>query len=144
MRGLRSSHRVFARGLGIALMALLCCLVISAVRVSAKDCATRDASAMLAWKHEQGSFQCVNCLGAGSGAVKAGAMRRQWKEFDRDRRLLNTFTEEMRDGTQLVLRDEERDMAILLRSDLCGVRTGAEQNFRQLYGGTFMTIVDCT
>ncbi|KPA78317.1 hypothetical protein ABB37_06452 [Leptomonas pyrrhocoris] len=99
---------------------------------------------MVAWKHEQGSFQCVNCLGASAEAVKTGAVRRQWREYDRDRRLLNSFVEEMRDGAQVVLRDEGRDIAVLLRSDLCGIRTANEQNFRQLYGGSFMSIIDCT
>lgn len=136
--------RISCRPAAVAVL-LLCCLLCScAYPVSAKDCATRAAGAMMAWKHEQGSFQCVNCLGAQAEAVQSGTVRRRWHEYDRERHLVNSFVEEMRDGTQIVLRDEGREISILLRTDLCGIRTAGEQNFRQLYGGTFMAVVDCT
>lgn len=134
-----------ARRLVVVAAVLLCCILSSAASVaSAKDCVTREGGTMMAWKHDKGSFQCVNCLGAAADAVKSGAVRRQWHEYDHERKLVNAFVEEMREGMQLVLRDEGRDISILLRSDLSGIRTGGEQNFRQLYGGTFMMVVDCT
>jgi hypothetical protein len=140
--GCACDRRCFA----VVLMAVLYCFasVFFVIAVDAKDCVTKGPGTMMAWKHEQGSFQCVNCLGASADAVKSGAVRRQWREYDAERKLLNSFTEELREGVQLVLRDESRDISILLLSDRCGIRTGNEQNFRQLYRGTFMSIIDCT
>lgn len=128
----------------LAAALVLCLLAFADQPTQAKDCLTRSPGTMMAWRHEQGAFQCNNCMGAGADAVSSGATRRLWSEYDKSRQLLNTFVEELREGAQLVLRDEGRDISILLRSDLCGIRTGGEQNFRQLYGGTFMSIVDCT
>ncbi|KPI83781.1 hypothetical protein ABL78_7181 [Leptomonas seymouri] len=144
---LRSRRSGSARTAGfrvVVLVALLCLLLQYAAPAMAKDCVVKGPGNMIAWKHDQGSFQCINCFSASGDALKKGTGRRQWNEYDRDRRLLNSFTEGSREGAQLVLHDEARDVFLLLRPDLCGIRTGKEQNFRQLYGGTFMSVIDCT
>ncbi|KAK7194923.1 hypothetical protein NESM_000414500 [Novymonas esmeraldas] len=144
-RGTANTRR--SRSVPRLLPLLLAALCLAAVPLSvahAKDCATRASTSMIAWRHDQGSFQCDNCVGAQASRVVSGAVPRQWTEYNKERRVLNVFVEEHRDGAQLVLRDDARGVSILLRNDLCGVRTEAEQNFRQLYGGTFMSVVDCT
>ncbi|CAG9573535.1 conserved hypothetical protein [Leishmania major strain Friedlin] len=112
--------------------------------VHAKDCITRGPNSMIAWKYEDGSFQCDNCIGAHAVGVSSGTVRRRWTEYDKDRNILNSFVEEHREGKKLVLHDESRGMSILLRSDLSGIRTEGEQTFRQLYSGAFISVVDCT
>ncbi|KAL7711182.1 hypothetical protein N2W54_001908 [Lotmaria passim] len=147
MRRQSLGSRMHARAFLVAVLLLALWLLCDAhvvLLAEAKDCVTKNPATMMAWKHGQGSFECVNCLGTTADAVNAGAVRRQWREYDRERKLLNLFVEEMREGLQVVLRDDSRDIAILLRSDLCGIRTGNEQNFRQLYGGGFMSVIDCT
>ncbi|CAM38934.1 conserved hypothetical protein [Leishmania braziliensis MHOM/BR/75/M2904] len=112
--------------------------------VHAKDCLTRGSNAMIAWKHEGGSFQCDNCLRADAASVNSNTIPRHWTEYDKDRHAMNFFVEEHRDGNNVLVRDEIRGISVLLRSDLSGIRTEGEQNFRQLYSGAFIPVVDCT
>ncbi|ORC89547.1 uncharacterized protein TM35_000123220 [Trypanosoma theileri] len=98
-------------------------------RVLAKECSVKQG--MRAWKHDGGMF-----LREGTTLI--------WHEMDKKGTRIAAFTEEMRQDGQVILRDEKRDMQILLRSDLCAMRHGNQEEFHQLYAGQFLKTVDCT
>ncbi|KAG5506153.1 hypothetical protein GH5_05836 [Leishmania sp. Ghana 2012 LV757] len=130
----------------LALVVLLTvCMVGSPfAEVHAKDCITRKPSSMIAWKFKDGKFLCDNCIGVNMETVRSGAVRRCWTEYNQDHHATNSFVEEHRDGTKVVIHDENRSLSILLSSEVSGIRNEGEQNFRQLYSGTFISVVDCT
>lgn len=128
----------------LAVMLAICMAGSPFAVAHAKDCVTLGPNSMIVWKYDGGSFQCDGCIGANAVGVNSGTARRRWTEYDKDRNILNSFVEEHREGNKLVLHDESRGMSILLRSDLSGIRSEGEQNFRQLYSGAFISVVDCT
>ncbi|KAG5505784.1 hypothetical protein JKF63_05120 [Porcisia hertigi] len=128
----------------LIVMVVVCVSESSFSVAHAKDCITRGPEHMSVWKHKEGSFQCNNCIGAESAALHSRAARRRWTEYDKDRHAVNTFLEGHRDNAQVVLEDDKRGVSILLRHDLSGIRNEGEQSFRQLYQGTFISVVDCT
>ncbi|GET88392.1 hypothetical protein, conserved [Leishmania tarentolae] len=130
--------------LALAVMLATCMTGWPFTVVHAKDCVTLDPNSMVAWSYGGGSFECDNCIGADAVGIRRGTVRRHWKEYDKNRKVLHSFVEEHRESKGLVLHGENRDVSILLRSDLSGIRTDGEQSFRQLYSGSFISVVDCT
>ncbi|KAH9597611.1 hypothetical protein LSM04_004777 [Trypanosoma melophagium] len=97
--------------------------------VMAKECDLKQG--MRAWKHDGGMF-----LRDGNSVT--------WHEMDSKGTSIAVFTEQTRQDGQIILFDEKRNMQLLLRSDLCAVRQGDQEDFHQLYAGHFLKTVDCT
>lgn len=131
------------RLLFIAVGLLLLC---GSLTVVSKDCVAHPVGAAIAWRHEGGTFECTNCFGAAAAASVVGgaAGKREWKEFNNERQELNSFKEVERNGGQVFLANSAKGIHILLQNDLCGIRSPNEPMFRQLYGGSFLSVVDCT
>lgn len=105
-------------------------LIALASIVEAKDC--RITNAVSAWKHGGGSF-------------KREGNTKNWVEYN-DKGIPGTrFEESQREGpSTLVLFDPKREIHILLRDDLAGIRNKGEHQFQQLYQGHWLKTVDCT
>ncbi len=102
--------------------------------VDAKLCKESRSSSV--WKHEKGSFK------------KIGG--KLWKEFnDKNIPSSDTFEQVLTEGTAVVLHDKKRDVQILLKDDVAGIKNSdaikrGDQNFNQLYSGHFIKVMDCT
>eukprot|EP00759_Apiculatamorpha_spiralis_P015398 PhF_6_TR22051/c0_g1_i1/m.31297 len=83
------------------------------------------------WAHDKGQFRHVR------GTNK-------WVEMNDKNEVVSTFLEEQRAGSQIVIGSTEREISILLQSDLAGIRNKGQHNFQQLYGGSWLKIADCT
>lgn len=82
------------------------------------------------WKHAKGMLRRGN--------------DKKWREFNEDYVEVSTFVEEARDATNVVLFNPQRSVRLLLRNDLCGIRSGDEPSFQQLYSGGFVGMADCS
>jgi hypothetical protein len=105
-------------------------LLLITMSAGAKECKLKKSKT--AWKHQGGSFR------------KEGGGSLNWIEYDGEGKPGSTFVEELREGDQVVIRNDERSIAILLRGDLAGIRNKGEHNFQQLYQGHWMQVADCT
>jgi hypothetical protein len=115
----------------VAVMAVLMSYPSSVV--DAKVCAPTNQA--LAWKHGGGYFQ----------KLRSPADSGEWVEYDNKNGPGTRFTEILREGNQVVLYNPDRNVKILLRDDLAGIAQGKdEQQFQQLYQGTWMKVLDCT
>ena len=120
------SLRIVCSTVAILLVVLL---AMCATAVDGRTC--RTLKAKNAWKHQGGTFRKV-------------PRTLTWTEYDNKGIALSEFTEEMREGEQVVITSEARGISLLLRGDLAGIRNRGEQNFQQLYQGHWMKMVDCT
>lgn len=110
--------------------AALCVAVVLCVAlVAAKEC--RAGAARQVWKHSKGSFKHV----PGTN---------DWQEVNEDGSLGSLFRQVLTEGTSIVIRNDDRKIELLLRDDLAGIKNEGEQQFQQLYGGGWLSIVDCT
>lgn len=94
-----------------------------------KEC--RPGPERQVWKHEKGTFKSV-------------AGTKQWQEYNSDGTLGTLFRQIHQEGTAIVIRNDEREIELLLRDDLCGIKNKGESQFQQLYSGGWLKIVDCT
>ncbi|KAG5479471.1 hypothetical protein LSCM1_04735 [Leishmania martiniquensis] len=129
--------------LAVAVLLALCIAASPFAEVHAKDCITRASSSMIAWKFNEGTFMCDNCIGVDMLTSKNVAFHRRWTEYDSHHHAVNSFVEEHRDDNQIVLHDESRGISILLRHQVSGIRTEGEKDFNQLHSGGFISVVDC-
>jgi hypothetical protein len=83
------------------------------------------------WKHAQGSF-------------KKMPNGRDWQEVNNDGTLGSSFRQIHEEGSSIVIRNDEREVELLLRDDLCGIKNKGESQFQQLYPGSWIQILDCT
>ena len=112
-----------------AWIALLVVCAMLALCTSAKEC--KPGPDRHVWKHEKGSF-------------RKQPNGRDWQEVNNDGTLGSLFRQIHQEGTAVVIRNDEREVELLLRDDLCGIKNKGEQQFQQLYGGSWVRIVDCT
>lgn len=91
----------------------------------------------VAWKHAEGRLQRVR---EASGNAKA-----LWREYDEKNQAVAELTEIGFDRSKkiVVLRENSRNIEVLLRPDLCAVKTPEEQEFRQLYMGAWLKVAHC-
>merc|ERR1711991_720670 len=83
------------------------------------------------WRHEKGSFKRL-------------PNGRDWQEMNADGTTGSLFRQVHQEGTAIVIRNDEREIELLLRDDVCGIKNKGEQQFQQLYPGGWARIVDCT
>jgi len=115
--------------------------VLLALIAVAIGCCMRDANAKLCveslssaiWKHNDGSFKKVG--------------PKTWREFNgKNEPNAETFEEVLKEGTSIVIHDKARDVQVLLKEDVAGIKQGGDigGNFNQLYQGGFLKVMDCT
>ena len=119
---------------GFRLCALgLLLVALCAGHAAAKQCRPSSESHSV-WKHEGGMF-------------KRQPNGKDWVEYNKEGEPGSTFTEKMKEGAStIVIHDNDREIDILLRDDLAGLRNkdGEEGKFQQLYQGSWMKVLDCT
>ena len=108
---------------------VLVCLTLLVLAACAKEC--RSGADRMVWKHEKGTFK--NIPGT-----------KNWQEHNNDGTLGSLFRQIHQEGTSIVIRNDEREVELLLRDDLCGIKNKGEGQFQQLYPGGWVKIVDCT
>jgi hypothetical protein len=112
----------------VVLCALLAVALLPA-GAAAKECQMGRSGDF--WKHEKGSFKRVRGT-------------KTWHEYNAENEKGGEFKQIQTEGTAFVLHSKDRNVDILLREDLAGIRNKGEQQFNQLYGGAFLKSVDCT
>jgi hypothetical protein len=126
----RTSQINLATKLAFSVIVLLLLLLLLAPEgAHARNC--RTLKAKNAWKHQGGTFRKL-------------PRTLTWVEYDGKGIATSEFTEELREGDQVVITSQSRGISLLLRGDLAGIRNRGEQNFQQLYQGHWMKMVDCT
>ena len=110
------------------LVLVLLCALFTAATVG-KEC--KPGPERQVWTHENGSF-------------RKQPNGRDWQEMNNDGTLGSLFRQIHQEGTSIVIRNDEREIELLLRDDLCGIKNKGEEQFQQLYGGGWVRIVDCT
>lgn len=104
-------------------------LLLAVMGVTAKPCRLDSSSQV--WKHNKGSF-------------KRQKGTTNWVEHDENGAPGSKFVQTQTEGSSIVIFDKEREVSILLREDLAGIRGKGEGQFQQLYQGSFVKSVDCT
>jgi hypothetical protein len=124
-----------------AAVLLALCLIVSShhddgslspsLFVRAKECRI-DATSTV-WKHAKGSF-------------KKTRGTNEWVEYNENGEAGAKFVHQMTEGSSIVVLDKDRDVSVLLRDDLAGIRNNknGEHQFQQLYQGSWVKTVDCT
>jgi hypothetical protein len=85
------------------------------------------------WRHGGGTFKRT----PGSAA--------EWREYSKENVPNDSkFRQVHVEGTSIIIQDDERNVQVLLREDLAGIRNVGEPQFQQLYQGEFVKVVDCT
>ncbi len=113
-----------------ALLAVLVALVVVlSLGAAGKEC--RPGPERAVWRHEKGSFKRL-------------PNGRDWQEMNADGTTGSLFRQVHQEGTAIVIRNDEREIELLLRDDVCGIKNKGEQQFQQLYPGGWARIVDCT
>eukprot|EP00758_Cryptobia_borreli_P007958 Tbor_TRINITY_DN5346_c3_g3::TRINITY_DN5346_c3_g3_i1::g.4190::m.4190 len=97
--------------------------------VYGKDCIMKKGTSV--WRHAEGTFQREK------GTLK-------WTETNNKGEVQSIFVEVTREKGMLVLRNDERGVAIILKDDVAGIQNKGEQTFQKLYQGTWAKLVDCT
>lgn len=118
-------------------MSLLKCLLVAvAVAVAgsfslaeARECKVKKGSHV--WKHAGGTFRRIK-----------GTLN--WEEANEKGEGHTVFTEVTRENDNLVIRNEERGVNILLRNDMAGIQNKGQNGYQQLYAGSWLKTVDCT
>lgn len=119
-------------------MTLLVVVAVLALSPSATDahmCKQSSQAAM--WKHGGGSFKKI------PGTIK-------WREYNaKNEPNSDIFEEVLKEGSAIVIHDKKRNVKILLKDDVAGIQHSAQiesgsGNFDKLYGGSFVTVMDCT
>ena len=104
-------------------------LAVLPAAADARDCKMGKSGHV--WKHEKGTFKRV--LGT-----------KTWHEYNENNEKGGEFKQTLIEGSSYVLHNKDRNVDVLLREDLAGIRNKGEQQFQQLYGGSFVKTVDCT
>lgn len=94
----------------------------------ANDC--RPSSSYI-WKHNGGTFRKI----VGSPT---------WVEYNANGEPGAKFQQIQEENEQIIILDPERNVQILLRHDLAGIKNADQQQFNQLYQGSFLKTYDCT
>lgn len=120
--------------ISILFSVLFLLVAVSIIFVDAKMC--RESKSSSIWKHAGGSFKKVG--------------PNTWKEFnDKNIPTPDVFEQVLTEGTAVVIHDKRRDLQILLKDDVAGVKNSEairrnDPNFQQLYAGSFIKVMDCT
>ena len=124
----------FLLAVAAILVVVVATTMSSSSLVSAKLCKESRSSSI--WKHEKGSFKKVG--------------PKVWKEFnDKNIPSPDEFEQVLTEGTAVVIHDKKRDVQILLKDDVAGIKNAdairrGDPNFNQLYSGSFIKVMDCT
>eukprot|EP00008_Paramoeba_atlantica_P015169 CAMPEP_0201495002 /NCGR_PEP_ID=MMETSP0151_2-20130828/51399_1 /ASSEMBLY_ACC=CAM_ASM_000257 /TAXON_ID=200890 /ORGANISM="Paramoeba atlantica, Strain 621/1 / CCAP 1560/9" /LENGTH=103 /DNA_ID=CAMNT_0047883687 /DNA_START=44 /DNA_END=355 /DNA_ORIENTATION=- len=103
---------------------------MSAKNISAATCTLRNEPRL--WQHDKGEFR------------RSRGKSNSWEEINEEGQITSRFTQQQLSGRQVILRNNERDITLVLTEEMAGIRGKGQEQFQQLYAGSWVKIADCT